>query len=223
MDLAKSYEFFQPDKVKERIHIIGCGSVGSTVAELLTRLGLTKITLYDFDMVEEHNLANQMFTLEDVHKPKVEALTQRMQAINPAIKHDLKTVPDGWKGEKLSGYIFLCVDNIDLRREIVTANMNNRFIKAMFDFRTRMTDSQHYAADWSILSHRQALLDSMDFTQKEANQATPISACGVSLCVMPTVWACSMAGVCNFTSFVNKGEMKIRVMCNPFEHFTTTF
>ena len=62
MDLSKSYEFFKPEMCEERIHIIGCGSVGSTVAENIARFGLTKITLYDFDYVEQHNIANQMFT-----------------------------------------------------------------------------------------------------------------------------------------------------------------
>jgi len=43
LNLSKSYDFFQPEQVRERIHIIGCGSVGSTVAELLVRFGLTKL------------------------------------------------------------------------------------------------------------------------------------------------------------------------------------
>ena len=42
MDLSKSYEFFQPEKYDGRIHIIGCGSVGSTLAENLARCGVTK-------------------------------------------------------------------------------------------------------------------------------------------------------------------------------------
>jgi len=64
LNLAKSYDFFKPEEVKERIHIIGCGSVGSAVAELLARFGLTKLTLYDFDKVEPKNLANQLFRQE---------------------------------------------------------------------------------------------------------------------------------------------------------------
>ena len=41
MDLSKSYEFFRPESVDGRIHIIGCGSVGSSLAELMVRSGLT--------------------------------------------------------------------------------------------------------------------------------------------------------------------------------------
>ena len=64
--------------MRERIHIIGCGSVGSTLAELLARLGLTKITLYDFDTVEPKNLANQLFRQEHINMTKVDALTSML-------------------------------------------------------------------------------------------------------------------------------------------------
>ena len=66
IDLSKSYEYFQPEKVGCRIHIVGCGSVGATIAELLVRLGLTNIALWDMDTVSPHNLANQIFRQQDI-------------------------------------------------------------------------------------------------------------------------------------------------------------
>ena len=51
MDLNKSREFFDPRKVKERCHVIGCGSIGGNVAELLVRYGIKKITIWDNDIV----------------------------------------------------------------------------------------------------------------------------------------------------------------------------
>lgn len=217
MDLSKSYEFFQPEMCKERIHIIGCGSVGSTLAELLARFGLTKISLYDFDIVEPHNLANQMFTQNDVGKAKIDAVAERIQAINPLIKPDLKLHPEGWKGQKLTGYIFLAVDNIELRHKIVEENMYNPFIKGMFDFRTRLVDAQHYAADWSNQRQKEGFIRSMEFTHDEAKEATPVSACNVALSVAPTVWHVCLAGVCNFVNFVKGEPIKKIVLVNPFE------
>lgn len=61
MDLSKSYDFFQPEKDPTRVHIIGCGSVGSAIAENLVRCGVTRLSLWDFDTVEPKNIANQMF------------------------------------------------------------------------------------------------------------------------------------------------------------------
>jgi hypothetical protein len=39
-----------------KIGVVGAGSVGSVVAESLARLGIQKITLIDFDIVERHNM-----------------------------------------------------------------------------------------------------------------------------------------------------------------------
>ena len=221
MNLAKSFEFFNPDKCKDRIHIIGCGSVGSTVAELLARFGLVNFTLYDFDTVEEHNLVNQMFTMDDVGKLKVEATTKHLIEINPEIKSSIKIMDQGYTNQKLSGYVFLCVDNIELRRDIVEKNKYNANIKAMFDFRTGLTDGQHYAADWKKDEDIKALLDTMDFSHAEAEKNTPMSACKVSLCVAPTVRLVSMVGVTNFINFVKEGRMERAVLTNPFEFLIT--
>lgn len=223
MDLRKSYEFFQPEKVQKRIHLIGCGSVGSTLAELLVRFGLSKITLYDFDEVKPHNLANQMFTQADVGKLKVEAVAERLLAINPMIKKDLKIVKEGWQGETLSGYIFLAVDNIELRQKIFKQHEHNRFVKGMFDFRTRLTDAQHYAADWSKLEEKENFWKSMDFTSEEAEAGTQVSACGTSLCVAPTVWNICTAGVANFVNFVLGKGLKTMILQDSFDFYIESY
>lgn len=201
MDLSKSYEFFKPEMCEERIHIIGCGAIGSTVAENLVRFGLKNITLYDFDYVEPHNIANQMFRQTDIGKLKIEALADMLCDINPEIKDSLKLVSKGYVGQRLSGYVFLCVDNIDLRREIATACKDNKYVKAMFDFRMRLTDAQHYAADWKDKKMVETFLDSMDFSHDEAKAETPVSACNITLSVVPTVRAIVAYGVSNFINF----------------------
>ena len=216
MDLSKSYDFFQPEKNKDRIHIIGCGSVGSTIAENLARAGVTKFTLWDFDTVEPKNIANQMFVQADIGKLKVEALTRILCDINPDVGDDIKVMPDGWNGQKLSGYVFLCVDNIDLRREIVEKHFDNIFVKAMFDVRTRLTDAQHYAADWSDHKQKQNFLASMNFSHEEAKEATPVSACNVELSVCPTVRIICALAAANFMNFWNGKPLKNLVLNDAF-------
>lgn len=44
------------DITRLNIGIVGLGSVGSVVAEMLARMGITTFTLVDYDKVEEHNL-----------------------------------------------------------------------------------------------------------------------------------------------------------------------
>lgn len=205
MNLTKSIEFFDPSDVNGKCHIIGCGSVGSTVAEQLARLGITEFVLYDFDVVESHNIANQMFVHSDIGKEKVDAVKRIIVEINPEADLKIEIKRSGYTGQRLNGYVFLCVDNIDLRREICTANRMNKAIKAMYDFRTRLVDAQHYAANWSDLKEVDNLIKTMDFSHEEAEAATPATACGVSMGVAMTVRLICGIGVCNFVKTI-KGE-----------------
>jgi hypothetical protein len=223
LNLSKSYDFFKPEEVKERIHIIGCGSVGSTVAELLVRFGLTKLTLYDFDSVEPKNLANQMFRQKDIGKPKVMALTNMLCDINPETTANLHIDERGYKAQKLSGYVFLCVDNIELRKKIAESNKDNPYIKAMFDFRTRLTDAQHYAADWSDMKQVDDFLRSMNFTHEEAAEETPVSACNVTLSVAPTIRMICSLGVANFVNFVKGAGLKKFIQIDAFNFILDAF
>jgi len=223
LDLSKSYEFFQPDKVRERIHIIGCGSVGSTLAENLARCGITNFTLWDFDKVEPHNLANQMFRQQDVGKTKVEALKDILTDINPEIERTIKLEPKGWDGKLLSGYIFLAVDSIELRRKFVETHIDSPNIKAVFDFRTLLESAQHYAADWTSYQSKQTLLNSMQFSHEEASEEVPVSACGVTLGVATTVRLICALGVNNFIRFVKHGELKKFIMVDGFSFILDAF
>ena len=208
MDLSKSYEYFQPEKDDARVHIIGCGSVGGTLAELLVRLGLTKLTLWDFDDVEAHNLANQIYRQKDIGRKKTEALLDILAEINPDVRNDAKLMSDGWDEQELSGYVFLAVDNIELRRKIAQQHLYSIEIKAMFDFRTGLEDAQHYACDWSDIRKKKDFLKSMDFSHEEAAQATPVSACGVILGVAPTVRGICAVGIANFVNFARGKDLK---------------
>lgn len=217
MNLSKSHDFFKPEELNARIHIIGCGSVGSVVAENLARFGITKMTLYDFDIVEAKNIANQLFDAEDIGRPKVDALTDHLTRINPDIVKDLRVQPKGYIDQKLTGYVFLCVDSIDLRRKIAQSFVGNTFVKGFFDFRTRLTDAQHYAADWSDIKMVEAFMNSMAFTHEEAKEATPTSACGVELSVCPTIRNIVAMGVANFINFVKGRGIRKMIMFDAFD------
>lgn len=216
MNTNKFHDFFKPEEVSERIHIIGCGAIGSLLGDTLARMGLTKITLYDFDTVESHNIANQIFTESDLNKPKVQALRERMLAINPDMESDLVIQPHGYTSQRLSGYVFLCVDSIDLRRAIVEKYQYDPYIKAMFDFRMRLTDAQHFAADWSDPKAVASLLNSMQFKSEEAKQDTPVSACNLALSVIPAVWMIVACGAANFMNFAKSGEYRKIIYTDAF-------
>jgi len=227
MNLAKSYDFFKPEDLgTDRVHIIGCGATGSTLAENLARFGITNITLYDFDTVEGKNLANQMFVHRHIHMPKVKAVADIITEINPEAMivqpgQCLRLEPEGWHGQRLAGYVFLCVDNIDLRREIAEKNRNNPMVKAMFDFRLGLTDAQHYAARWNDRKAVDDFISTMAFTHGEVENVR--SACHEVLSVAPTIRVIVALGVANFVNFVKTSNMKKMVLIDAFAHTAEAF
>ena len=67
-----------------RVLVVGIGGVGSWCAEALVRTGLGRITLVDDDVVAESNVNRQCpATAATVGQPKVEAMAERLKAINP--------------------------------------------------------------------------------------------------------------------------------------------
>lgn len=217
MNLVKSEEYLNPLNVGGRCHIIGCGSVGSAVAELLARLGITQISLYDFDVVSSHNLANQLFYNKDIKRNKIDVVKEMICAINPEAEEDIELFPAGYVDKtKLYGFVFLCVDNIDLRREICEKNKFNKSIKAIFDFRTGLEIAQHFAADWSNNDHISYLLSTMEFTHEEAKEITPVTACNVEMGVAPTVRIISSYGVSNFMNYVRGKPITQNVVIDAF-------
>lgn len=223
MNIAKHYEYFQPDSIKENIHIIGCGAIGSTVAFLLAKLGITNLILYDEDVVESKNVANQMYRDIDVGKPKVEALKEILLDINPDLEGKIQT-RGFYKDEELDGYVFMAADSIVVRRSIVESNKFNMNVIGMFDFRMRLEDAQHYAADWSNVRMKDDLLASMNFTDEEAAEQTPRSACHETLSFMPTITSICSWGVDNFVRFVkDKTKLKKQILLNAPLHAVDAF
>lgn len=215
MDLNKSLEFFDPANVKARCHIIGCGSIGGNVAELLARYGVSELVLWDFDDVEPHNIANQIYTTSDIEIPKTIALSAILEDINPDIKLKLKKK---YEGQPLEGFVFMCVDSVEVRQSIVEANWYNPEIIAVIDFRTTLLEGQTYFADWKNQKQKDSLKESLNFTHEEAKANTPVSACGFELSVSPVVKMCSIMGIVNFTNYINNQPTKHVIICDPYSY-----
>ena len=217
MDLNKSLEFFDPSKVKGKCHIIGCGSIGGNVAELLARYGVTDMVLWDFDEVEPHNIANQIYTEEDIGQPKTVALIRILNKINPALKKSVKWRAK-YEGQPLEGFVFMCVDSVEVRNQIIDGNWYNPAVEAVFDFRTTLLEGQCYFADWTNKKQKDSLKESLNFTHEEAQANTPVSACGFELSVSPVVKMCSIMGIVNFTNYINKQPTKHIIICDPYSY-----
>ena len=221
MNLSKSLEYFDPiNQVQDPIHVIGIGAMGSRVAELLVRLGITKIHIWDMDVVEDKNMTNQLYLHHQIGMKKTDALEEILKDINP----EVKIYKHGeYKYQALAGYVFLNVDSIELRHNIVKNSYDNKYIKAMFDCRMRLEDAQSYAAKWDNESQKKMFLSSMEFTDAEATEATPVSACGTTLSVASTVVSTAAFTVSNFINLIRKDKVTSMIFTNAFSFNITTF
>jgi sulfur carrier protein ThiS adenylyltransferase len=70
----------------KNVGIAGCGGLGSNCAVALARVGIGKLVLADFDIIEESNLNRQYFFYDQIGKPKVFSLKENILRINPSIK-----------------------------------------------------------------------------------------------------------------------------------------
>jgi sulfur carrier protein ThiS adenylyltransferase len=71
---------------KSVVGIAGLGGLGSAIAIALARIGVGKLILVDFDMVEPSNLNRQQYFIHQIGMPKVEALQKNIADINPYVK-----------------------------------------------------------------------------------------------------------------------------------------
>lgn len=66
----------------KKIIIVGCGGVGSVLAELLIRGGFTNLILIDNDLIDESNLGRQIFFEKDIGEYKAKVLEKYLKLIN---------------------------------------------------------------------------------------------------------------------------------------------
>ena len=173
--------------------------------EGLVRAGVTNLHIWDDDVVSPHNPANQIYTPDMVGTPKVAALIEIAKKINPDVTikaHPTRVDTD----TRLSGYIFLCVDNIDTRRELCKAWRKNPNIIWVCDGRMRLTDFNVHAADWSDDKEAINLIRSMEYSHSEAVEQTPVTACGLAVSIIYAPVTLAMQMVANFVKFINEGK-----------------
>ena len=68
-----SAEWFEEIK-KQTVTLAGLGGIGSYVAFLMSRFKVSRLVVYDDDMVEEVNLSGQLFGRSDIGTSKVDAV-----------------------------------------------------------------------------------------------------------------------------------------------------
>ena len=104
--------------------VVGVGGVGSWCAEALVRTGLGRITLVDDDVVAESNVNRQCpATSLTIGRPKVEAMAERLRAINPKCevrgRFERFERFEGFEGFEGFDLIVDAIDSVDCKAELI--------------------------------------------------------------------------------------------------------
>lgn len=126
VSFLRQLDIFDPSSFFYDCHVIGCGAVGSRLAECLVRLGVKNLNLYDADFVDSHNVPTGIFTPEQEGMHKVWAINNQLSCLAShsgceITMHPFMITADVAKEEGLrglQGIVFLCVDTMSARREI---------------------------------------------------------------------------------------------------------
>lgn len=133
MGIVKEYE-----RIREKtVAVVGIGGVGSVTADMLTRCGIGKLILFDYDKVELANMNRLFFTPDQAGLSKVEAAARTLSFINPDVRiethnYNITTVESfdkflntishgGIQPDAPVDLVLSCVDNFEARMAINTA------------------------------------------------------------------------------------------------------
>lgn len=70
----------------KRVALVGLGAIGSMVASSLAHCGVSKIGLWDFDIVEPGNVCRSAYTIKNIGESKVNAIDSIIRSINPFVE-----------------------------------------------------------------------------------------------------------------------------------------
>jgi hypothetical protein len=115
MDFWRQTDLVHPDQLGFSVTLIGAGGIGSPVALAVAKMGCRRLTLYDPDLIQPHNLPNQVYRLGDIGRPKVEALAELLgEFASPAVQ----AIQAAVAGQHLDGVVVSAVDSMASRERI---------------------------------------------------------------------------------------------------------
>lgn len=207
MDITSHESLLDPFQVEDELHVVGCGAIGSHIALYLTKLGFTKLSLYDFDNVEPHNIANQAYAQKHIGMSKVEALKDVLE-YHTGLVLTPDRVLNGRIGasQRFDGVVFMCVDSMAGRQEIYKNGVRLKAgVPLMIDVRMNPWDSRVYTIDPGDMDDCAFWEENSQYTDDDSN--VPASACGRTVSVGPTAVNTATIAVLQFMRWCRRSRM----------------
>ena len=133
-DLSRSEALLGADAMARlasaSVAVVGVGGVGGWCAEALARTGVGRIAVFDDDVVAPSNANRQcVATAASIGRVKVEAMRERLLAVNPDVKVDAFNVrwpANAAAAPDISGYdcVVDAIDSVDCKASLLLATID---------------------------------------------------------------------------------------------------
>lgn len=150
MEVASPYTrhlgIFNPHKHPLTATVVGCGAIGSFVSVGLAKMGVKDQNLFDFDTVEQENLAVQLHTKSSLGKNKAKATMAMIEDMCPE-KSGITTF-EKWDGQAIKTDVLVsAVDSLEVRKAIWDSVKYDSAVKILLDARIGGQFIRTYAID----------------------------------------------------------------------------
>ena len=183
IDFLRQLNIFNPHDFENRsVSVVGCGATGSYVTLLLAQIGIQNLSVWDHDIVEDHNLPNQAFEIQHIGKPKVESIKD---IIKRKCGFDINVHTEKVVDQNIAAtYIFLLTDSMESRKEIFEKCIKRKSLNTELVIETRMDadNGRVYAFDPNTSAH----VKEWEATLYKDDEASE-SLCGATTSLAPTV------------------------------------
>ena len=155
----------------------------------LLKMGFENIHVYDFDVIEEHNLPNQLFAETQIGEEKTKSIEEIYNMFS--IEDDKRLTIHKQKITKtnaftLTGVVFCCVDSMKSRKEIYENCYKYGKAELWIEGRIGLFGAYIYTLD----SKNFQLYEEYEKTLYDDEEAE-VSACGVSQTALPAAVNCA--------------------------------
>lgn len=213
LDTIRHLEVFSPQAFGDRrVDVIGVGATGSRIALSLAKLGIRSIHVWDPDVIEPHNVPNQVFGNDLCGQLKVDALRGIVlaQTGTEIVTHAERV--DGT--QRLGPIVFLLTDTMSSRKEIWQRGLRYKpHVSLVVETRMGSNSGRVYAVNPAAPAEVSAWEKTL-----YGDDVAEVSACGATITVGPTAEIVSGLAVWQFIRWHQKSQ-KLAAGEEPTDEF----
>lgn len=210
MNYNRHINVFNPDEFTTPIHVIGSGATGSWLVLALAKLGVKNIHVWDDDIIEEHNIPNQVYGEHEIGMFKVLALRNAIQRYAGIT---ITTHCDRVTTQPLQGIIFVLTDSMSSREQIYRCAKINPNIKLLIETRMDLRGGRVYTVPMRNRDMCKAYEETF-----YSDEESEVSACGVSQTVIATGLGIVSRAIWCFLQYINEESVPFEIL-DDFSNF----